>query len=128
MPEQNAILHLIWGVQIFVDSIEEIFARANIQQISEFLLYGCDCVPDPRPYEERTEGSLSRVIDRLFADYPNRAEFEEMYGLVYACASAFEAVYMEIGVQVGALLAVQVCGARSAAEKRRDAHDCIHPH
>lgn len=98
-----------------MDSIDEIFARANLQQISEFLLHGGDCVPDPRPYWERTEGALNRVIDRLFADYPNRAEFEEISELVYECASAFEAVYMEIGVQAGALLSAQVCSARNAA-------------
>lgn len=104
-----------------MDSIDEIFARANLQQISEFLLYGGDCVPDPRSYWERTEGTLSRVIDRLFADYPNRAEFEEVSGLVYECASAFEAVYMEIGVQAGAFLAAQACGARNAALRRGNA-------
>lgn len=121
MPEQNAIPSYNQGVQIFMDSIEEIFARANMQQIAEFLLHGCDCVPDPRTCWGRTEGTLSRVIDRLFADYPNRAEFEEISGLVYECASAFEAVYMETGVQAGALLAAQVCSARNAATWR-DAH------
>lgn len=101
-----------------MDSIEKILARANLQQISTFLLYGCECMPDLRSYWERTEDTLSRVIDRLFADYPKRAEFEEVSGLVYACASAYEAVYMEIGVQAGALLAAQVCNARNAAERQ----------
>lgn len=91
-----------------------------MQQISEFLLHGSDCVPDPRPYKERLETTLNCVIDRLFADYPNRAEFEEISGLVYACVSAFEAVYMEIGVQAGALLAAQVCSARNAAVRQEN--------
>ena len=59
-----------------------------MQQIAEFLLHGCDRAPDLRTYWERTEDTLSCLIDRLFADYPNRAEFEEISGLVYACANA----------------------------------------
>ena len=106
-----------------MDFTEAIFARADMQQIAEFLLHGCGCAPDLRTYWERTEGTLSRVIDRLFADYPNRAEFEEISGLVYACVSAFEAFYMEIGVQAGVLLAAQVCSARNAAERREPVHD-----
>lgn len=106
-----------------MDSTEAIFARADMQQIAEFLLHGCDRAPDLRTYWERNEDALSCLIDRLFADYPNRAEFEEISGLVYACASAFESVYMEIGLQAGALLAAQVCSARNAAERRGAAHD-----
>lgn len=46
-----------------MDFTEAIFARADMQQIAEFLLHSCGCAPDLHTYRERTEGTLSRVID-----------------------------------------------------------------
>lgn len=37
--------------------IDEIFARADIQQIRAFLMDGADCVTDPRPYKERIDSA-----------------------------------------------------------------------
>ncbi|WP_418666454.1 hypothetical protein [Allofournierella sp.] len=90
--------------------IDEIFLRADLQQVREFLLQGVGCDIDPRPYLERIKIPEKRALDRLEKEYPNKEEFEEITGLMYDYVDAVQAVYMEIGLQVGALLASQAGG------------------
>ena len=56
---------------------------------------------------------------RFQQEYPDMEKYEEMTGLVYNYVGAIEEVYMEIGLQVGALLAAQVGqNLKTAFEKR----------
>lgn len=87
--------------------IDEIFLRADIQQIREFLLHGAEGNTDPRPYKERIDNAHGEFYERLQKDYPDRVEFEEITRLIYNYVSKTEEVYMEIGLQVGAILAAQ---------------------
>ena len=87
--------------------IDEIFERADLQLIREFLLHGGECNIDPRTYKERIEVPQRRLISKLSERYEGEEE-EEITNLVYDYGSANENVYMEIGLQVGALLGVQV--------------------
>ena len=99
--------------------IDEIFLRADIQQLRMFLLYGVDGDPDPRPYQERLDSAQKPMTARFQQDYPDMEKYEEMTGLVYNYVGAIEEVYMEIGLQVGALLAAQVGqNLKTAFEKR----------
>lgn len=87
--------------------ISDIFSRADIQKIRGFLLHGAEETIDPRPYKERIERANKAFIDRLRRDYPNERDLEEIAGFVYNYVSVTEDVYMEIGLQIGASLAVQ---------------------
>lgn len=88
--------------------IDEIFARADIQQIREFLLHGTEENSiDRRPYKERIESAHKAFSARLRMDYPDEKDFEEITTPIYDYATAIEEVYMEIGLQVGAILAAQ---------------------
>ena len=88
--------------------IDETFTRANIQQIRDFLLYGTEGNGiDPRPYIERIESARRAFSERLHRDYPDEREFEEITEPIYNYAGAVEQVYMEVGLQVGAILAAQ---------------------
>lgn len=89
--------------------IDEIFMRADFQQIREFLLQGCEAETDPRPYKERLERAQRRVTARLREVFPDLEEYEEMTGFLFDYVGLVEAVYMEIGLQVGAILSAQVC-------------------
>ncbi|MDY6095756.1 MAG: hypothetical protein SPI26_05955 [Oscillospiraceae bacterium] len=91
-----------------MDYIEQIFARAELQQICSFLLYGAERELDTRSYREREEATLRHVISRLQARLPE--DEGELSNLVCAYGAACQDVYMEIGLQVGAKLAVQACG------------------
>ena len=89
--------------------IDEIFLRADIQQIREFLLNGVEVTSiDPRPYKQRLESAFNPLIARLQTDHPDKNKFEEMAELVFLYAGAVEEVYMEIGLQAGAILSAQV--------------------
>ena len=88
--------------------LDEIFTRADIRQIREFLLHGVEeNSPDTRPYKERIESAHKAFSARLHRDYPDEKDFEEVTEPIYDYAPAIEEVYMEIGLQVGAMLAAQ---------------------
>lgn len=91
-----------------MDYISQIFKRADLQQIRSFLLYGAEemCV-DPRPYRERIESAYRALSARMHRDYPDEEQFEEAMRPIYDYAGTVEAVYMEIGLQVGGILAAQ---------------------
>lgn len=90
-----------------MDYIEQIFSRADIQQIRAFLLHGAEDGIDPRPYRERENAALKHLMDRLLSDPPK--EEDELCNLVCAYGLVCQKVYMEIGLQIGAKLAVQAC-------------------
>ena len=96
--------------------IDEIFTRADIQQIRGFLLGGTEGDGiDPRPYQERIESAHDAFTARLQRDYPDEKDFEEITESIYNYATAIEEVYMEIGLQVGAILAAQTAQSLKAA-------------
>lgn len=98
--------------------IDEIFARADIQQIRSFLADGADSVTDPRSYKERLDGAERAMSARLHRDYPNQADYEEITRYIYEYGDALESVYMEIGLQIGAILAAQAAwNVKTALEK-----------
>lgn len=88
--------------------IDEIFLRANIQQLRSFLLESTPGELDPRSYLERVR-SADRLMDlELSKWYPDEMEREKVSSCVYCYGDALKDVYMEIGLQAGALLAGQV--------------------
>lgn len=103
------------GCKFSMNYIGEIFTRADIQQIREFLLHGAEGNIDPRPYKERIESAYRALSVRLRRDYPNEKDFEEIIGFAYDYATATEEVYMEIGLQAGAILAAQAAQNVKAA-------------
>ena len=88
--------------------IDEIFTRADIQQVREFLLHGTEGIIDPRPYKERLENAHKKFYERIQKNFPNQTELDEIIVLFYDYINQTEEVYMEIGLQVGAMLAAQI--------------------
>lgn len=88
--------------------IDEIFRRADIHQIRAFLLDGTEAYATPQPYHEqltqaRREAAL--VLQKLC---PDTRDFNTAMDGLCCYAGKVEAVFMEIGIQVGAILAAQV--------------------
>ncbi|MBC8530314.1 hypothetical protein [Gehongia tenuis] len=77
----------------------------STQRAALCKLYGCTA----RDFAIKLPERLRADIQRSRNDVPDNKEYEEMTGLVYDYVSAVESVYMEIGLQVGAILAAQVC-------------------
>ncbi|MEA4963140.1 hypothetical protein [Lutispora sp.] len=87
----------------------EIFDRTNIQHIREFLLYGVECAEiSDKSYKQRIDESSKTAIEMIQAKFPDMAEHEKITAEVYSYASRVEDVYMEIGLQCGITLAMQL--------------------
>ena len=89
--------------------LDEIFRRADIQQIQNFLLYGVEGDIDPRSYVERLEAPKKQWAAKLQERYLNQTEYEEICNLIFEYSGAVQDVYTEIGLQIGAILTAQVC-------------------
>ncbi len=75
--------------------VDDIFARADIQQIREFLLHGVEENKiDPRPHKERIESARKSLTVRLHRDYPNEQDFEEITAPIYDYVTATEKIYI----------------------------------
>ncbi|MBB6690724.1 hypothetical protein H7B90_04825 [Cohnella xylanilytica] len=63
---------------------------------------------NPKSYKERIDEVHTSVIELIEDKFPDMAEFEEVTTKVYDYAGTCEDVYMEIGLQCGFMLAVQM--------------------
>ncbi len=97
------------GVMKEMSHISEIFERAHIQCIREFLLRGvAGTDTNPKSIKERVDEAHKSVIELLENKFPDMAEYEEVTARVYDYAGTCEDVYMEIGMQCVFMLAVQM--------------------
>jgi len=89
--------------------ITEIFERLDIQHIREFLLHGVEETEvDTRSYMERLKTPEKIMTSFLHSKFPNEEEYEGITDKVYDYASACQNVYMEIGLQGGFILSMQI--------------------
>ena len=90
----------------------------------EFLASGVECVEiDPRSYKERIEVSRKYFLDSLRKAFPDKNEYEEMASRLYGFVGAVEDVYMEIGLQAGFRLAVQLLQNPSNPDEKKGKAD-----
>lgn len=102
--------------------IDEIFLRADIRHIREFLLLGASDKTDTRPYIERINAADAQLREQLSKRYPDEEEYEKAAEAAYIYGAVMQDVYMEIGLQAGAMIAGQVWQNRQTAmERLRDA-------
>lgn len=88
--------------------IDEIFTRANIQQIREFLLHGTEeCYVDKGSFYERLKTAEKNAKKLLRSFYDSDDEYEESVIPIFDYISTVESVYMEIGLTSGILLGMQ---------------------
>lgn len=91
--------------------IDEIFTRLDIQHIREFLLHGVEeCNISEKSYHERLKNAEKTASGYLRSFYDGNDEYEEKSMPVFNYISVVEEVYMEIGMQCGAALAMQLFG------------------
>ncbi len=90
--------------------IKDIFARLDLQQIREFLLYGAGNYDmQDKTYAERLKeasGPVFSNIESLFAD--DKPKREKAASDVSHALSTYNDVYMEIGMKAGARLVYQL--------------------
>lgn len=91
--------------------ISEIFERLDIQQIREFLLHGVDEMTiSNKTYFERLKSAEKIATGTLHARFPCEEDYEKVTDDVFTMVTATQNVYMEIGMQCGAAIAMQLLG------------------
>lgn len=87
--------------------IDDIFKRSSIQHLRSFILDGTiNNVDDCRSYDERIDGATKKLISCI-RDRIKGEEAEKIINLVHLYGSTHEDVFLEIGMQIGALLAAE---------------------
>lgn len=101
--------------------IDEIFTRLNIQQIREFLLHGTeDGEINPKSYYGRINTAKKSAMAMLQSKFPDNEELEIVTDPVLDYVTATEEVYMEIGLQSGIILGMQILSNTKIPPKSED--------
>ena len=95
--------------------ITEIFERLDLQQIREFLLHGVECLQiSEKSYKQRLEAAGKPAFKMIDEKFSNGDERDKVASDVHHYASVTQDVYMEIGMQCGAILAVKLLSSSQA--------------
>lgn len=102
--------------------ISDIFDRLDLQNIREFILHGVECIQiEDKPYEQRLEAARKPAIEAIKCKFPEMNEYEKITNEIYSYATVTQDVYMEIGMQCGAILALQLLSnAQTSLVPKRD--------
>lgn len=91
--------------------ISEIFERLDLQQIREFLLHGTEEMNvSTDTYLKRLKSAEQIAAATLHNRFPCEKDYEQVTDDIYTMVTATQDVYMEIGMQCGAALAMQLLG------------------
>ena len=89
--------------------IKDAISRANLQDIREFLLHGGElCAYRNEPYEAWLKKECDPIYKRLEALYPTEESRNEAEANLSQALSAYQSVYTELGMKIGAKLVYQL--------------------
>ena len=91
--------------------VDKIFERATIRGIADYLLFGMGPNQDNRSYEERLDEPYMR-FEKAVEKY-DKSKTSELLDLCNEVSSETASVYMEIGLQVGILLTLDMIKNKS---------------
>lgn len=89
--------------------IQEEMNRMNVDVIRSFILSGTENFSDQvHPYEQTLERESEPIYQRLEKLYPDAKELDKAMNDLSRALSAYENVYMEMGMKAGARLVAQL--------------------
>jgi len=90
--------------------INDTFARMNLYQISNFLLYGeaDDDADEAPPYRDALKKGCDPIYRRLDTLCPDEIERDKAAADLSQALVAYEYAYMELGMKAGARLVYQL--------------------
>jgi hypothetical protein len=92
-----------------LDYIQQIFSRVNVQLIREFLFYGpVSEKVDKRGYKARIEEAKKQAFEILEEKFTDSQELDDVSDKVFGYSATCQDVYMEIGLQCGFALALEM--------------------
>lgn len=95
---------------------EEIFKRASIRGVADYLLFGLAPNEDTRDYETRLDDTYEE-FEKLALQCEKEKQFE-LLNLANAMSSEATSVYTEIGLQVGIMLMADMAQNTGKGNKR----------
>lgn len=93
-----------------MDYFSHIFERANLQQIRSFLLTGTECAYKEKNRKEQIKEAERTVFNTIKSKFPDISEYEPIMNDIYNYVYKSETAHMEIGLQCGFMIAVQMLG------------------
>lgn len=90
--------------------LKEILNRANLYALETHILYGSEAVvlPPEKTYAEKLKRA-ERDANIFFKNhFTSTSEYDEISGLFYEQIEVFKEVYFEIGLILGAKIALQI--------------------
>ena len=87
-------------------NVDKIFERATIRGVADYLLFGLGPDEDDRSYEERLDEIYMR-FEKAVGKYDENPT-SELLDLCNELSSETASMYMEIGLQAGILLMVDM--------------------
>jgi hypothetical protein len=92
-----------------VDYIKDTFTRMDLRKLRSFLLYGSeDFSEDVTSYRETLNQRCDPIYKRLEGIYPDSKEFDSASADLSDALTAYQNVYMELGMKAGAQLLYQL--------------------
>lgn len=89
--------------------IKQIFERADLQQVREFLICGLDPLePDKRTYAQRLEDSSINILNTLKRTSNEDDELDRAGCYLGDATETYRDVFLEIGMKAGARLMFQL--------------------
>jgi hypothetical protein len=92
------------------DYIEEIFERADLQAVREFLINGAEGAGgiDRRPYKQRLEEGCAPMGRFLDAQCAGAEERDAAFSCITQACTAYQDIFFETGMKAGARLLYQL--------------------
>lgn len=97
---------------------DKIFERATIRGIADYLLFGLGPDEDDRSYEERLDEPYMR-FEKAVEKY-DKCKIFELLDLCNEVSSETASVYMEIGLQVGMKLMMDIIKNANGESERNE--------
>ena len=92
-----------------MDYIEQIFSRANLQQLRNFLISGAEDIElSDKSYSEREKDAFNTLEKELKKMISDKKTVEDILLEFDECMRETNNIYMEIGLQCGFMLAAQL--------------------
>jgi len=89
--------------------IDKMFKHMNLQAVCNLLIYGTDeSEPDNQPFNVKLKNGSDPIYKRIEKLYPEGKERDEALYDLSKALSAYEVVYMELGMKAGARLICQL--------------------
>lgn len=88
----------------------DILHRANLNSIEDYLIDGSESLLEPstKKYSERLSEVQKKITAFFQARYSDVNEYDEISGYFNEQTEVFRAVYLEIGLILGAKIAFQI--------------------